>query len=102
MYINNINFSTITYIDSDGLNGWRTFLNLKLSAADKAINKEHKKLNKKLKKGSKKLPIINKKHLACRFVNKTYKLDLDVDLRETDGDIADSIGLGTVFLATNK
>ncbi len=88
----------ITYIDSDGLTGWRTQLRLIMSDADRQQNKESKKLNKKLLKGSRKLPIITKKHLAARFVNKHYNLSFDVDVNNTDNDIVDSIGLGHVFV----
>lgn len=88
----------IVYIDSDGRTGWRTSLGLKLDDADKLQNKEYKKLNKKLAKGTKKLPIINKKHLACRLVNRIYKTEFDVDENTNDNDIVDSIGLGYMYL----
>lgn len=88
----------IIMMDSDGMSGWRTKLNFRLSDADKEQNKEYRKLNKKLEKGTKKLPIINKKHLACRYANRTYGTSLDCDERTTDGDIADAIGLGSAFV----
>jgi len=97
----------MVYRDSDGKVGWRKVLNFVLSDNDKRLNTERKKLNvqyKKLRKKMKRgegpsdLPIINKKHLACRFVNKTYGLNLDCDANETDGDIADAIGLGHVVV----
>lgn len=90
----------IHMIDSDGAIGWRSrkCLSLIMSVADKAHNKEAKKLNKTMAKCHKKIPIINKKHLAARFVNRHYGLELDVDARKTDADIADSIGLGHAFL----
>ncbi len=94
----------VTYIDSDGDSGWRSKkgLNLILSEADKNHNAEAKKINKTAKRGTKKIPIITKKHLACRFVNKTYNKNFDVDAREFDADICDSIGLGHVFLSRLK
>lgn len=88
------------YLDSDGATGWRSrkCLNLIMSDADRQHNKEAKKLNKSMGKGHKKIPIINKKHLAARFVNKTYGTSFDVDDNKTDADICDSIGLGHAFL----
>jgi hypothetical protein len=88
----------LVYMDSDGMSGWRTRLNFRLSDADKLQNKEARKLNKNLAKGTKKIPIINKKHLACRYANRTYGTDLDCDERTTDGDVADAIGLGSAFV----
>lgn len=88
----------VVYMDSDGLEGWRTRLNLRLSESDKLKNKERKSLNKKIARGIRKLPIINKKHLACAFVNKFYKLKFDVDQNESDNDIVDAIGLGNAYL----
>lgn len=91
--------SKVIYVDSDGSDGWRSRqgLKLQLSDFDKQTNKERKKLNKKLGKGQEKLPMITQKTLACRFVNKCYGLNLDCDQRETDGDIADAIGLLTFY-----
>lgn len=89
----------VRYRDSDGRDGWRTQLNLMLSAQDKLVNEERRKLNKKLAKGHKKYPIITKKHLACRFVNDHYGLSLDCDRSSTDADRADAIGLGHAILA---
>lgn len=89
----------MVYRDSDGKAGWRKVLNLVLSENDKRLNVERKRLNNAMKKGQRgKLPIINKKHLACRFVNKVYGLNLDCDAKTTDGDIADAIGLGHVIV----
>lgn len=90
--------SLILYMDSDGMTGWRTRLSFRLSDADKLHNKESRKLNKNLQKGTKKIPIINKKHLACRYANRVYGTSLDCDERTTDGDIADAIGLGSAFV----
>lgn len=88
----------ITYIDSDGRDGWRTTLKLRLTDADKLNNRENKKLNKKLAKGTKKLPIITKKDLAQRFVNRYYHLTFDVQENTRDSDMVDAIGLGHVHL----
>ncbi len=88
----------VHYVDSDGAVGWRTFLKLFLSDADKKQNAEAKKLNKKLQRGTRKLPIITKKHLAQRLVNSFYGLSFDVEEVSTDSDICDSIGLGHAFL----
>ena len=90
----------VYYMDSDGKDGWRSrkCLSLLLSDADRQHNKEAKKLNKSMGKGHKKIPIINKKHLAARYVNRAYGTNFDVDERKTDSDLADSIGLGHAFL----
>lgn len=96
--LNNKNLiNLVTYIDSDGFNGWRSYLKLRLSEADKELNKEAKKLNKKLP-SKQQIPIITKKHLCERFVNKTYNLTFDVNLNKSDSDAADSIGLGHCYL----
>lgn len=88
----------IKYKDSDGATGWRNDLGLFLTDQDKQRNKEVRDLNKKMGRGHKKIPVITKKHLACRFVNKAYGLNLDCDLRPTDADTADAIGLGHSIL----
>jgi len=87
----------VSYYDVTGLNGWRTHLNLRLSDADKASNKESKKLNKKLPPRQK-LPIIGPKHLACRHANRRFGMNLDVEVTKTDADIADALCLGDAFL----
>ena len=88
----------VIYYDVTGKNGWRFHLNLKLNDADRFNNREAKKLNKQISKGSKKLPIVGPKHLAARFVNRTYNLELDVDKNPQDNDIADSIAMGHSYL----
>lgn len=88
----------VFYKDSDGPKGWRTNLDLKLSENDKKLNKMRRVQNKKHAKGDKKAHIINRKDLACRFVNKTYGLKLDASQKSTDGDLADAIGLGHAIL----
>lgn len=90
----------LVMMDSDGYDGWRTRLGLRLDASDKLKNKERKKLNKKIKKGTKKLPIINKKHLACRYINKQFNLNFDIDKNKFDNDITDAIGLGWAWIMT--
>lgn len=89
-------FPRISYMDSDGKDGWRTKLRFILTDADKEANKEAKKLNKTIK--GRKLPIITKKHLAARFVQAKYGIHLDVDENPEDADRADAIGLGHAFI----
>lgn len=101
-YFNDEQLDNLYFIDSDGATGWRTRLNLRLSQQDKELNKERKKLNSKIGKGQKKIPIINKKHLAQRWVNKTYLLDFDVDRSSWESDVCDAIGLGSVFIRFRK
>jgi hypothetical protein len=86
---------SLEYLDSNGASGWRTFLKMKLSDADKKHNAKARKNNKKSKI---KIPVLNWKHLSARFVNDRYDLGLDVDKRESDGDVADAICVGLVFL----
>lgn len=90
--------SKIKYIDVSGTDGWRTYLSIRLSAQDKINNKENKALNKKIGRGQKKLNIINWKNLSCRWVNDKFNLNLDPDMEESHGDIADSICLGYAFI----
>lgn len=87
----------IVFYDVSGTNGWRRHLQLRLSDADKAQNKEARTLNKKLAKGTKKLPIINFKHLACRHVNRKFGTAFDVDENTTDSDICDAIAMGDAY-----
>jgi hypothetical protein len=89
---------SLAYLDSNGTTGWRTVLKMKLSDADKKHNLQARKNNKKSKV---KQPVINWKHLAARFVNDRYDLGLDVDERESDGDVADAICVGVVYLLKN-
>ncbi len=84
----------VVYKDSDGPVGWRTDLELRLTEDDKRLNKTRRAWNKKLPKGARQLPIITKKHLACRFVNKAYRTAFDVDKNKADSDVCDAIGLG--------
>lgn len=92
----------VRYRDSDGPTGWRSRLNLRLGENDKKLNAERKKINRRKTKGSADLPIINKKHLAARYVNSTLGLNFDVDKNATDNDIVDAIGMGLSELLTMK
>lgn len=87
----------VSYYDVTGADGWRTHLQLRLTDADKASNKEAKKLNKQLS-SAQQIPIIGPKHLAVRHVNSNFGLSLNFDTAETDGDIADAVGMGDAFL----
>ena len=98
-YLNgNFPFEKVFYIDVTGNKGWRnSYLNLRLDYADKLANKEARKLNKTLP-SKQQIPIIGPKHLSCRHANATFNLDLNVDLRKTDADMADAICIGDAFL----
>ena len=88
----------VIFMDSDGPTGWRTRLNLRLTDADRKLNKSRKAANKKIPKGSTKLPIINKKHLAARYVNGHYGMNFNVDENPNDNDVVDAIGIGISYL----
>jgi hypothetical protein len=88
----------VRYKDSDGPDGWRTRLGLRLSDMDKKLNAERKKINKKKARGTPDLPIINKKHLAARHVNEVLGLNFDVDANTGDADRVDAIGLGLAII----
>lgn len=100
----------IEFYDSDGSDGWRSQkgLDLRLSKNDKTVNTRRRKRNLETRKAAKKarkrveagsiLPIISKKHKAAEFVNELFKKDFDVDLRKTDADICDSIGMGVAYM----
>jgi len=95
-------FSRLSYYDSNGKDGWRTHLKMRLSKEDKDYNKmarEYNKKNaKKIKAGAApRRDIVDWKNLAIRFVNENHKLDLD-KREKGSGDIADAICLGTAFL----
>lgn len=87
----------VAYQDVTGSAGWRTGLQLRLSDADKHNNKEAKKLNKKLA-AAQRLPVVGPKHLAARFANAVYQLELDVDECETDADVADAVSMGHFYM----
>lgn len=87
----------VVYVDSDGPKGWRTKLNLRMTPEDSLKNKQTKQLNKRLPPAQR-LPVITKKHLACRYVNARFGMNFDVDLNRDDSDVVDSIGLGIAYL----
>lgn len=87
----------VEYFDVGGSDGWRPFLGIRLSDADKLANKEAKKLNPKLVP-QQRLPIYGWKDLACRYVNSLYHLSLNPQERDTDGDIGDSIAIGSAYI----
>jgi len=82
----------VIYIDSNGKEGWRGGLGLKLSEEDKLFNKEARV------SGQKRL-VVDWKTLSQRFVNKQYKLNLNVKENSGDADIADAIALGAYYLS---
>lgn len=86
----------VTYLDSDGRDGWRKRLDLKLSDEDKKFNKKIRSTYKTKSARSKYL--VDKKLLAQKFVNAKYSTEFDVKEDKTDEDVCDSIGLGHAFL----
>lgn len=92
----------VKFIDSDGSDGWRSRLGLRLNEMDKKLNAERKKINKKKLRGTSDLPIINKKHLAARYVNGVLGTTFDVDSNPTDNDVVDAIGIGLAYFLTIK
>ncbi|PWU06074.1 MAG: hypothetical protein C5B47_08060 [Verrucomicrobia bacterium] len=88
----------VLLVDSDGPQGWRTKLNLKLTEEDKKSNAINSKLNKKKAKGTPDYLIVNKKHLAARSVNATLGTSFDVDKNAGDSDQVDAIGIGIARL----
>jgi Holliday junction resolvasome RuvABC endonuclease subunit len=89
----------VSYYDVSGSDGWRTHLGLKLTEADKLANREAKKLNPQLGRGVSKMPVYTPKDLAARYANWRFGLALDVQLNQTDNDIADSISMGSAFIS---
>lgn len=89
----------IIYRDSDGSDGWRSRagLGLQLSDLDKEQNKLTRKFNKAVGRKDQK-PVITQKHLCCKYVNKYYGTNFDVEVRAKDSDVADAIGLGHFIL----
>ena len=92
-------FPIVAYINSSE---WRKSLGLSLSSQDKINNKKlnNAKTTAALAKGTldkSKLGIkgkITKKHIAVRYANATFGLDLKIK----DNDIADAICIGNAFL----
>ena len=89
--------SIVKYYDVSGAVGWRKHLEIRLSDADKAANKEARTLNKRLARAQQ-LPITSWKHLSCRYANQKFGTAFDFEQRETDADMADSICMGYAFL----
>lgn len=85
------------YYDSDGKVGWRKHLKLTLSEEDKAHN-AHIKTFKSSRKVGKKKPKITKKHLAMRYVQSVYNLNLDIDEKVEYEDINDAIAMTNSYL----
>src|ERR1017187_3023288 len=89
----------VYYINSSS---WRSTLGLVLSKEDKKANKKLKVAKKLSAATGKKLNrtelgirgIVNKKHIAIRYVNETYCKNFLVK----DNDICDAICLGTAYL----
>lgn len=90
--------SIMSFFDVSGIDGWRTWLGLKMNDQDKAQNKEYKKLNKELKPGTRKLPIIDAKDLACRYANTEFGLSLNPQENQYDADIGDSVAMGSAWI----
>lgn len=95
---NYLRLNLIFYYDVSGAVGWRTDLKLKLTVTDKIKNKQSRQINKIHRKDQIKIKIIGYKHLSCRFVSKKFSLNLDCDIKTTDGDIADSIAMTYAFI----
>jgi hypothetical protein len=85
---------SLFYVDSNGKSGWRGKLGLALSDIDKNANK--------VAKQSGKSKLVDWKVLAERFVNKTYKLNLDVKTHPEHSDMCDAICLGVAFLTKSS
>jgi hypothetical protein len=82
---------------------WRRALALEMSAEDRRNNSKLSRAKSKAKKAGEKLDKgalgvkgrINKKHLAVRYVNDAFSLDLKMK----DNDTADAICLGAAYLS---
>ena len=85
----------IYFQDVGGSEGWRTFLDIRLSNEDK-------KLNQKARREGRKKDVIGWKDLSCRFVEKELGLKLNPKRQKTDGDEADAICVGWSFLKKTK
>jgi hypothetical protein len=83
-------FNTMILMDSDGKEGWRTVLDIKITPEDRKYNKTCTKKNKKRK--------VNKKDAAQRWVNSNWGTEFDVVANKKDEDVVDAIGLGSAFL----
>lgn len=88
------------YLDSNGTDGWRPTLGIRLSILDKEANKA---IKIRIKKFKSKESVVNWKTLSVRWVMANYHLPLKTDNDPgTDGDIADSIALGAAWLKVRK
>jgi len=85
------------YYDTDGKVGWRKHLSLTLTEEDRAHN-AHIKTFKATRKVGKTKPKITKKHLAMRYVQSVYNLNLDVDEKVEYEDINDAIAMTSAYL----
>ncbi len=94
-------FQSVVYLDSDGANGWRTHLGLKLSKEEKKANAKLSKAKREAEENGtkldkKKLGIAGKKtkkHLALDWVRTHYKPQLKVK----DNNESDAICVGAAF-----
>lgn len=91
----------IEFYDVTGNNSWRYDLGMKLGEQDKIYNKEAKKLNKQIGNTTK-IHVYNWKDLSCRYANATYGLGLDPIQNDTDGDIGDSVAMGSAYLKVKR
>lgn len=98
-YLNPDNLRKVRFKSSDGPEGWRTRLNLRLGENDKKLNVERRRINKHKIRGTADLPIITKKHLAARFVNDALNMSWDVDRDPSANDIVDALGLMLAVVA---
>lgn len=86
----------IRYLDSNGREGWRPLLGLRLSKADKDQNK---KIRAEAKKKKVKNPnVVDWKLLAERWVNAKYGTNFNVQEVDGDADICDAIACGDAFV----
>jgi len=97
--LDDVGMPVLSYISSSA---WRSTLGLSMSKEDKKNNSKLRKAAKSAVSAGKKLDKkalgikgkVNKKHLAVRYANATFGLNLKMK----DNDIADAICLGQAFL----
>ena len=85
----------VTYIDSNGIKGWRGKLGLRLTPEDKAFNRS---LRAKPKTKALKARVVDWKTLAARYINERFKIGLEIIERPSDADIADALCIGCAIL----
>lgn len=85
----------VVYVDSNGAEGWRGALGLKLSKEDKEKNKQIRKENKRSRLS---YAPIDWKVLAERYVNSKFGTKFDVRNNPGDADVCDAIALGDAYL----